>query len=241
VDTLTRFEKLIERLIERPFERLFKTRLHPADLTKALAQAMENGRLEDGRSGSLAPNHYQISLNEKDLQRMPGGAAMEAEVAAMKRYLRNLIAEAGYTILDDIQIRLSARPEVKVGRVKVTAGHRAPVMTPAAGKTTTKPMHQSGASTASRWQLRTAERVIPLGGPTVRLGRGPNNDVVLADPTVAQYHAQLRWRNQTYYIQNLSHTKLLTVNQRPVTASTPLQPGDQLQLGQVLIQIDLIK
>jgi pSer/pThr/pTyr-binding forkhead associated (FHA) protein len=75
--------------------------------------------------------------------------------------------------------------------------------------------------------------------PVVRIGRRANNDVVLAEPAVADYHAQLRWRNGAYHLQTLSRDKTVQVNRQPLTKTIPLRAGDLLQIGPVTMQIDL--
>jgi len=53
---------------------------------------------------------------------------------------------------------------------------------------------------ASQWLLRFEEQELRLGEPVVRIGRALDNDIVLNDPAVSRYHAQLRWRNGCYHL-----------------------------------------
>jgi|GEM_PF-2000186 len=53
---------------------------------------------------------------------------------------------------------------------------------------------------ANHWLLRLGERELRLGEPVVRIGRALDNDIVLTDPTVSRYHAQLRWREGCYHL-----------------------------------------
>lgn len=53
---------------------------------------------------------------------------------------------------------------------------------------------------ANHWLLRLGERELRLGEPVVRIGRALDNDIVLTDPTVSRYHAQLRWREECYHL-----------------------------------------
>jgi hypothetical protein len=242
VNTLNRLEKLVERLIEGPFDRLFRTRLHPADLAKALALAMEEGRIADGRGGCIAPNHYQVTLNADDYQALQGKSNVIDEVEAIKRYLSGLMAETGCSILGTLQVSVQPRKEVEPGQIRVTSHHLSPPQTPDPHQPEngdTKQIQRRAYPPADRWQLCLPDREIKLGMPIVRIGRDPNNDVTILDQTVSRYHAQLRWRNGIYYVQNLSRTQPLGLNHRPIEGSAPLSSGDTLQLGQVILRIEL--
>jgi pSer/pThr/pTyr-binding forkhead associated (FHA) protein len=62
---------------------------------------------------------------------------------------------------------------------------------------------------------------------------------VLDDPAVANYHAQLRWRDGAYYLQPLNRDQPLQVNHQPLTETILLKPGDLLQIGPVTLQLQL--
>jgi pSer/pThr/pTyr-binding forkhead associated (FHA) protein len=111
---------------------------------------------------------------------------------------------------------------------------------------------------ASRWLLDLADRQVRLGEPVVSLGRALDNDIVLPDPTVSRYHAQLRWREGCYHLfppersarndmgsQAPGHARptnrlsTQTMLNRRAVVQCPLQPGDVLTLGQTTIKIVL--
>ena len=105
---------------------------------------------------------------------------------------------------------------------------------------------------AARWRLQLVERQFELGEPVIAIGRAPDNDIILGDPTVSRYHAQLRWREGRYHLcppapaggdngqgatrgtgLRQPHT---TVNHRAV-AETPLSPGDIIRLGHTVLKV----
>jgi pSer/pThr/pTyr-binding forkhead associated (FHA) protein len=53
---------------------------------------------------------------------------------------------------------------------------------------------------AHHWLLRFAGRQLRLGEPVVTIGRAGDNDIVLLDPSISLYHAQLRWRAGRYHL-----------------------------------------
>jgi hypothetical protein len=109
---------------------------------------------------------------------------------------------------------------------------------------------------AARWLLRLEDRQIRMGEPVVNIGRALDNDVVISDPTVSRYHAQLRWREGRYHLYPPERTPLdaqveagktketkrlparTTVNQKKLDRC-PLNPGDLLTLGETKIEIIL--
>ena len=125
METFTRFEKIIERLVERPFGRLFRARLHPADISQALAQALDRDLIRDAQGRRIAPNYYQVRLNPQDFEKMANRNAMTTEVAVMHRHLQDLISEAGYQTDGKLQIHISSESIVGTGQVQVSTRHQA--------------------------------------------------------------------------------------------------------------------
>jgi hypothetical protein len=93
--------------------------------------------------------------------------------------------------------------------------------------TDTKEIAIAGPAAAARWQVILPGRHVQLGGPVVTLGRALDNDIILDDPLVSRYHAQLRWRNHRYF--------LYWVNSPD--APRPLNPGDWFTLGQTPLTV----
>jgi pSer/pThr/pTyr-binding forkhead associated (FHA) protein len=108
---------------------------------------------------------------------------------------------------------------------------------------------------AARWVLEVEDRRLKLGEPVVTIGRALDNDIILSDPTVSRYHAQLRWREGRYYLypperpqlnsaarQPAHKTKQLPVQtmlNRRAVAQSPLNPGDVLILGETMVKVVL--
>lgn len=231
VDTLTFLEQLVERLIEGPFDRLFKPRLHPADLARALAGAMEQGQVDDGQGRRLAPDDYRVALNEADYQAMQERSEMTEEMAAIKRYLADLMLETGCYTRGELEVSVGPQADIPPGKIEITATH--------SGQSDTRQFNGFTLPPPTHWRLRLPEQTVQLGMPIVRIGRNQDNDIVLADTAVSRYHAQLRWQNGIYFAQNLSHSQVLRLNGNPVKRAVPLKSGDVLQVGNVTLQVEL--
>jgi hypothetical protein len=72
---------------------------------------------------------------------------------------------------------------------------------------------------------------IPPSG--ARIGRAPDNDIVLSDPSLSRYHCRLEFKsNGSLWIDDLGSTNATLVNGNPV-ANRPLHAGDTLEFGEI--------
>jgi pSer/pThr/pTyr-binding forkhead associated (FHA) protein len=76
-----------------------------------------------------------------------------------------------------------------------------------------------------------------IGGTTyelvddlVTIGRGPDNMIVLNNPSVSAHHAQLQVASETYRLKDLGSTNGTQVNGKPVT-ETLLRFDDRIRFG----------
>lgn len=86
------------------------------------------------------------------------------------------------------------------------------------------------ASNGAQYLLNRAE---------VRIGRSSSaNDIVLNDPTVSSQHAVIRLDGPMAFITDVGSSNGTYVNNRPIGGSAyQIQPGDQIQLGNVVLQV----
>ena len=229
------FEALAEQLVEGAFERLFRPRLHPSEVARRLARAMENGRVSDGDGRVLLPNQYWVFLNPEDFVALDaGGEALRAELA---RYLQRLAAERGGRFGGRLRVTLHPIMDLGVGHLDVRAAHGSEPG--AVDETQSVKVVNHSAADAGRWALRLGGRVFPLGEPVVRLGRALSNDVILVDRRVSRRHAQLRWRAGNYYLSDMRSRSGTTLNDRPVRygEELPLTGGDVISLAGVNLTV----
>lgn len=107
---------------------------------------------------------------------------------------------------------------------------------------------------AGRWSLLIEGKQVQLGEPVINIGRALDNEIVLSDPTVSRYHAQLRWREGKYYLcpprtvngngntgnltqqigMSLPHT---VINRQPVVdhEQVPLAAGNEVAFGKTTV------
>lgn len=73
-----------------------------------------------------------------------------------------------------------------------------------------------------------------LRGPAVRIGREKGNGVQLHDTEVSRFHAEIRWEDDQYILQDLGSSNGTYVNSQLVPRQ-PLASGDRVQLGRTLM------
>ena len=78
----------------------------------------------------------------------------------------------------------------------------------------------------------------PVKAATVRLGRAPDNDIVLVAPSVSPSHAELRLRGGLWSLNDLGSATGSQVDGVAVQGSALLAPGSELRLGDVRLAFD---
>lgn len=69
----------------------------------------------------------------------------------------------------------------------------------------------------------------------LRLGRSPDNDVILRDPATSGHHARVERRGDQFWIVDLGSTNGTLVNGEPVQ-ERQLNHGDRITIGQNAVQ-----
>ncbi|HEY5658627.1 MAG TPA: FHA domain-containing protein [Myxococcota bacterium] len=72
----------------------------------------------------------------------------------------------------------------------------------------------------------------------VVIGRGRGADVVIAEPTMSRAHAAIGYDGESFFVQDLGSTNGTKVNGTR-EQKTPLKSGDDIQLGKLLLRVDL--
>ena len=82
-----------------------------------------------------------------------------------------------------------------------------------------------------------ARRIIR--GDVTRVGRGPDNDVVVDETTTSAHHLEIRRENGSYQIRDLNSTNGTFVNRLRVHPGQkrPLEVNDVIQIGTVQMRV----
>lgn len=81
-----------------------------------------------------------------------------------------------------------------------------------------------------RWAVQGRDELLPLAADELRIGRGTENEVVLADFSVSRRHAVIRKEGGSWFVQDLASTNGIQVNGVP-SKRAMLKPGDRIKVG----------
>jgi adenylate cyclase len=88
-----------------------------------------------------------------------------------------------------------------------------------------------------RYIVEGEERASEGSGSEITIGRGLDNGLVLADPSVSRSHAVIRRGDEGWTVQDLGSTNGITVNGQAVSQAA-LAPGDVLRVGTVDVRVE---
>jgi hypothetical protein len=249
---LAAVERFFERLLERPSARLFRTRLQPVQLQRRIERAMEAERLA-ASDRTLVPNRFVVRLNPDDLAgfgEMQGSLATELADGAL-----TFARAHRYTLVDRPRVDLLADPQVERADIAVDARFADPIAgRGAAGVDTADGDPPDGDPTSTRVFAVPPPsppsarlivngpghpgRVVPVPDGTLRIGRAPDNDLVLGDGRVSRHHGRIVGRLGTLVYTDLGSTNGSRVNGEPVI-EVVLGPGDRVLVGDTTLEVRL--
>ena len=70
-----------------------------------------------------------------------------------------------------------------------------------------------------------------------RIGRAPDNDIVLPANTISSYHAEIFIKDNQFYIKDMNSTNGTKVNGERVSESL-IEPGTELKIGETELTVE---
>ena len=221
---LQQFERRLERMVEGVFARAFRGGLQPVEIGRRLTREMDLRRTIAPK-GTLAPNDFTVVLSGDDRRRFEPieGELVEELIAVAKDH-----AEVErYNFLGPVTVTMETDDDLAPGIVLVSGDMVKPAQTPTAGLV-----------------LADGHRR-ELGAKALTIGRFPDCDLVLADPNVSRYHAEIRPVGASgpgglrdYEIADKGSTNGTKVNGTPLVAAQALRDGDQITVGATTIRFE---
>ena len=254
---LQRFERRLEGMVGLAFARIFKGKVHPAEIAKALQREADEQRSVVGEGRVLAPNVYVVSLGETDFENLAQWSGQLAdELADM---VTEHIDDEGYQVFDKVTVRLERDDELPTGVFEVSShvadparpvphadpvgvapvpGHPPlPPLPPLRGRTPSDTGKQ-GPSFVGRAGSRVTHLLV-VDGPGTRhelttgrnvIGRGTEADIRLPDTGVSRKHVDVVLEGGTATAEDLGSTNGTLVNGRRV-GRQDLADGDVIRIG----------
>lgn len=248
MSAFSKFEQFVEGLIERPFARLLGGQLQPVEIAKRLARAMDAEQTL-GVDKTFVPNEYHVLLHQKDFEHFASmRLSLERELSD---YLLGAARERRFTLLTRPAVYLETSDQVSPGQVQVAARfseHAPPPPPPTPVETHpaqhTQKLDPREVIRAAREQGPKATFVVLSGAmagarialekSTLTVGRALDNDVVIEDPRVSRYHAEVKLKAGHFCIRDLHSSNGTIVNGHYVEESV-LHDGDSLILGDTTV------
>lgn len=110
---LQRFERRLEGLVGVAFARVFKGKVHPAEIAKALEREATEQRVVVGEGRVLVPNRYSVRLGPADHEYL---AEWEVELSAtMAEMVQEHIEAEGWSTFGRIQVSLARDDDLRTG------------------------------------------------------------------------------------------------------------------------------
>ena len=257
---LQRFERRLEGMVGLAFARIFKGKVHPAEIAKALQREADEQRSVLGEGRVLAPNVYIVSLGRTDFEHLGQWSDQLAdELADM---VAEHIDDEGYQVFDKVTVRLERDSDLPTGVFEVSSqvadparpgpredaavavppapGHPPlPPLPPLRGRIATDTGRQGPSFTGRAGSRTSVTHVLVVDGPGTRhelstgrnvIGRGTEADIRLPDTGVSRKHVDVVLDGGVATVEDLGSTNGTLVNGRRVSRQA-LVDGDVIRIG----------
>jgi FHA domain-containing protein len=237
---MSRVERFFERLVERPSARLFRTRLQPVQILRRIERAMESERGAEGRRG-LVPDQFVVHIHPDDLATLTVPDQVAAELASGAL---TFARSHGYALRERPRVTLQSDAKLRPGEVDVHASlspaRDAPKgdLPPDAGTRVFEiPVVRAPDVVIEVREPNRPARSVPASGAPIRIGRGPECELVLRDSRVSRRHARLAARDGVLVLTDLGSTNGTRVNGHRIS-EVVLGAGDRILVGETVLTIE---
>lgn len=210
---LGKLEKVLTAAIESSFSRVFGGKLEPAQIARKLAASMAAGASADA-AGRSVPNRYEVRLHPDDYD------ALEPDAAYLEERWTALLYESAKT--------LDASPPAPIS-VRMVRDGGAATGVAQIDAYSSKPRAVAGVAIDGQ-----ASPPVTGRDGVVAVGRGADNDLVLADPSVSRKHAQVDLRAMR--IDDLGSRNGTYLNGTRVQSAS-ITVGDEVRVGATSLRI----
>jgi hypothetical protein len=223
---LQQFERRLERMVEGVFARAFRSGLQPVEIGRRITREMDLRRTIAPR-GTLSPNDFTVALSPEDRARFE---PIESElISELVQVAKDHARAEDYVLLGPVQVRMETDDDLGPGMALVSGEMVKP------------------AQTATASLVLPDGRKIELDAKPLVVGRMPDSGLVLADPNVSRYHAEIRpapaslggaAADLAYEVSDMGSTNGTKVNGIPVVRAQILRDGDTVTVGATTIRFE---
>jgi hypothetical protein len=221
VSFFARVEEACAAFVERAFANMFPSDLEPAQIARKLVATME-ARTRPTESGTVAPAHYKVYVHAADYERLaPHRAYLEGEWSAL---LADVAERVGIAFETPPRTELREGTEMVAGAVEIATEE-----------------DEAAARDRSAYILRmlggvASESEFRING-AARVGRSPESDVHLPDPSVSRNHALVDVQNGSLVVHDGGSTNGTYVNGERIDSAV-LKTGDVVAFGKAELRVE---
>jgi hypothetical protein len=220
VNFFERVEEACAAFVERAFANMFPSDLEPAQIARKLVATME-ARTKQTSQGAVAPGRYDVYVHADDYERLQTHRAyLEAEWTAL---LTDVAERVGIVFETPPRIELLEGDGMVAGAVEIaTEGDQS--------------ARVHGGFTLRVLGGVAAEPQFRVSG-AARVGRSPESDVHLPDPSVSRNHALFDVQDGALVVHDAGSTNGTYVNEERIDTAV-LKPGDVVAFGKALVRVE---
>lgn len=216
--------------MERTFTRATRSRLQPVEIGKRLVRSMEMHQ-SVGVQGVIVPNIYHVYLNPVDYAEFK--PARNSLARNLESHLGRVSRQRRFFMVSRPIVQLHEEQGLQSGDVRVEA-HVQDVEAPSHEEfqhTSVLPRVEEPFDTRPITPnlLLNGQTYAVLRSPT-KVGRLPDNDIVLNDKRVSRHHAEVLQKGGRWLLRDTGSTNGTAVNGKIVKEAL-LMPGDRISLG----------
>ncbi len=217
--------------MERTFTRAAGSQLQPVEIGKRLVRVME-AEQSVGMEGVVVPNAYDVFLSPPDFEHFEGARGSMAR--NLESHLGRIARQRQFHMMDRPIVTFHSDGDLGHGDLAVEAH----IMDVAAQTPVTPPSQFT--SVLPQLDVSTPRRGTPnlvwdgnsyaiLRSPT-RIGRLPDNDILLNDKRVSRHHAEVIQQTGRWTLRDCGSTNGTAVNGK-IVKEAALKSGDRISLG----------
>lgn len=248
---LQRFERKLEGAVGGAFARLFKGKVHPAEIGRALQREADEQKVVVGEGRVLVPNRYTVTLGELDYAHL--GEWEHQLTSTLAQLLHEQIDNEGWSTFGYVSVAFECDKELRTGvfDVRSRVDPDAPGQRVRQPEPLAPPARQNGAAPTMQAPAEQAQPPSPVppevavahflvvDGPNTRyplsegsnvIGRSQDAAVKLPDTGVSRRHVDITVQGSTAVAHDLGSTNGSIVNGQRIAAQQ-LRDGDVIRIG----------
>jgi hypothetical protein len=254
---LQRFERKLEGAVGGAFARLFKGKVHPAEIGRALQREADEQKVVVGEGRVLVPNRYTVTLGEIDFAHL--GEWEHQLTSTLAQLLHEQIDTEGWSTFGYVSVAFESDEALRTGVFDVRSrvdpdapGQRqrqpgAPAPGPARqnGSVPARQALTEGyppappQSPAASPPAPVVQHSLVVDGPNTRypldegsnvIGRGQDAKVKLPDTGVSRRHVDITVQGSSAVAHDLGSTNGSIINGQRIAAQQ-LHDGDVIRIG----------